>query len=247
MDTVVAIAIGVLATIFVASLVGLIVVCKQKYCKKPDLITTQHKDTQPDVQLIDEGVSQCQTGVELEDVQITPPNIEQILKDERWVDDASGLVPHCISILKICHHLSERLVAMAMGNTDQIHSPELLIEIVTIAKRINPRVDEVVSSMYPPMDPRLLEARCAALVLSVSHLVLVTKHACKFSGLLDWIDQSLADVDDHLRILHEASVAAESHLQVQTFGGHVSQVQSCNGNVVPVDVCNNPPSESSQV
>lgn len=46
MDTVVAIAIGVLATIFLASLVGLIVVCKQKYCKKPDLITIQHKDTQ---------------------------------------------------------------------------------------------------------------------------------------------------------------------------------------------------------
>jgi len=38
------------------------------------------------------------------------------------------------------------------------------------------------------------------LVLSVSHLVLVTKHACQFSGNMDWIDQSLADIEDHLRV-----------------------------------------------
>jgi len=43
-------------------------------------------------------------------------------------------------------------------------------------------------------------ARCTALVLSVSHLVLVTKHACKPSRNMDWIDQALADVEDHLRV-----------------------------------------------
>ena len=42
--------------------------------------------------------------------------------------------------------------------------------------------------------------RCTALVLSVSHLVLVTKHACKLSENMDWIDQSLADVEDHLKV-----------------------------------------------
>ena len=42
--------------------------------------------------------------------------------------------------------------------------------------------------------------RCAALVLSVSHLVLLTKNACHLSGVLDWIDQSLADVEDHLSV-----------------------------------------------
>ena len=47
---------------------------------------------------------------------------------------------------------------------------------------------------------RCAGGRCTALVLSVSHLVLITKNACRLSGVLDWIDQSLADVDDHLRV-----------------------------------------------
>lgn len=70
-----------------------------------------------------------------------------------------GLVPHCISILKSCHQLTERLVGMTMSNSDKIHTQEMLTDIVLVAKRINPRVDEVVQSMYPPLDPRLLEAR----------------------------------------------------------------------------------------
>ena len=67
-------------------------------------------------------------------------------------------MPHCIAILKTCHHLTERLVGMTMNNSDKI-SQEMLTDLVTIAKRINPRVDEVVQSMYPPLDARLLEAR----------------------------------------------------------------------------------------
>jgi hypothetical protein len=48
---------------------------------------------------------------------------------------------------------------MTMNNSDKIRTEEMLTEIVSVAKRINPRVDEVVQSMYPPLDPRLLEAR----------------------------------------------------------------------------------------
>ncbi|KAL3831434.1 hypothetical protein ACJMK2_023185 [Sinanodonta woodiana] len=93
-----------------------------------------------------------------------------------------------------------------MENSHQVRTEELLTDIITVSKRIGPRVDEVVQSMYPPLDARLLEARCTALVLSVSHLVLVTKHACKNSGKFDWIDQYLADVDEHLKVLREATL-----------------------------------------
>lgn len=48
---------------------------------------------------------------------------------------------------------------MTMGNSQTIQTQELLTEVVTVAKRISPRVDEVVVAMYPPLDPRLLEAR----------------------------------------------------------------------------------------
>ena len=34
-----------------------------------------------------------------------------------------------------------------------------MTDLIAMAKRITPRVDEVVRSMYPPLDPRLLEAR----------------------------------------------------------------------------------------
>ena len=44
METVVAVAIGILASIFVASLVGLVFVCRQK-CRRQDHITQQMKDT----------------------------------------------------------------------------------------------------------------------------------------------------------------------------------------------------------
>ena len=70
-----------------------------------------------------------------------------------------GLVPHCLEILRTCHNLTEKLVGLAMGNSHQLRSHEKITDLVTVAKRISPRVDEVVRSMYPPLDPRLLEAR----------------------------------------------------------------------------------------
>lgn len=70
-----------------------------------------------------------------------------------------GLAPHCLAILRICHMLTEKMVGMTMAQTQQLRTPETLMEIVAIAKRISPRVDDIVKSMYPPLDPRLLEAR----------------------------------------------------------------------------------------
>lgn len=210
MELVVAIAIGILSTIFVASVVALVFVCRQRCKKEADLITQQHRETRPDVQLIEEDAQRTGTAaVELEDVQINDPKLDQILKDEHWVDDVTGLVPHCLSVLKTCKYLTEQLVGMTMGNSQTIQTQELLTEVVTVAKRISPRVDEVVVAMYPPLDPRLLEARCTALVLSVNHLVLVTKHACQLSGEMDWIDQKMADVEEHLGVLREASLTLE--------------------------------------
>ncbi|CAL1535403.1 unnamed protein product [Lymnaea stagnalis] len=217
MELVVAIAIGILALVFVAAFVTLVLLLRYK-CKKVDHITEEHnKESRQDAHLIVEtpDVVGFQSGadVELGDVQITNPKLEELLNNEEWVDDATGLVPHCLSILKTCHHLTEKLVGMTMGNAPNIHTQETLTEIVSATKRINPRVDEVVQSFNHPLDPRLLEARFTALVLSVSHLVMITKNACRMSGTLDWIDQSLADVEDHLRVLREASINLEAYHQ----------------------------------
>ncbi|MBN3296549.1 TMM98 protein, partial [Amia calva] len=135
-----------------------------------------------------------------------------------------GLVSHCIAILKICHTLTEKLVAMTMGSGAKVKAPASLSDIITVAKRISPRVDDVVRSMYPPLDPKLLDARkkkkktavnyyisgATALLLSVSHLVLVTRNACHMSGSMDWIDQSLNAAEDHMTVLREAALASEA-------------------------------------
>uniref|UniRef100_A0A2I3G1J9 Transmembrane protein 98 n=1 Tax=Nomascus leucogenys TaxID=61853 RepID=A0A2I3G1J9_NOMLE len=176
METVVIVAIGVLATIFLASFAALML----RY------------DSKPIVGLI-----------ELDDVVITNPRIEAILENEDWIEDASGLMSHCIAILKICHTLTEKLVAMTMKTSASVS------DIIVVAKRISPRVDDVVKSMYPPLDRKLLDARTTALLLSVSHLVLVTRNACHLTRGLDWIDQSLSAAEEHLEALREAALASE--------------------------------------
>ncbi|XP_018583787.1 transmembrane protein 98 isoform X2 [Scleropages formosus] len=161
METVVIVAIGVLATIFLASFVALVVVCRQRYCRPIGLLN--HFDSKPTLELIGAMETQSEASeLELDDVVITNPHIEAILKSEHWIEDASGLVSHCISILKICHTLTEKLVAMTMGSGSKVKAPESLGDIITVAKRIGPRVDDVVRSMYPPLDPKLLDARSPA-------------------------------------------------------------------------------------
>ena len=51
------------------------------------------------------------------------------------------------------------MVGMTMRTSQTLRSPEEINDLATAARRIGPRVDEVVSTMYPPLDPRLLEAR----------------------------------------------------------------------------------------
>lgn len=225
METVVAVAIAILATVFVGSLIALILVIRHRYCRRLDLISQQLADSRPDIHLIN-GKDDL-PDVELDDVCLHP-DIEKILDDEQWVDDATGLIPHCLAILKTCHQLTERLVAMTMGNVQ--HQPhKRLWNIIEVAKRISPRVDDVVRSMYPPLDPRLLEARTTALVLSVTHLTLVTRSVCQVT-IFDWIQDSLNEMEGHLKVLRDAALAmddsgksiASTDTQTSFIGNHVT-------------------------
>lgn len=59
----------------------------------------------------------------------------------------------------------------------------------------------MVRSMYPPLDPRLLEARAAALSLAVTHLALIARYECGYRGKsLTWIDKSLAEMEGHMLV-----------------------------------------------
>lgn len=63
--------------------------------------------------------------------------------------------------------------------------------------------------MYPPLDARLLEARVAALVLSVGQLGLFAQSMALIPSdkqYIDWIDDGLAEMDRHLLVLRKASL-----------------------------------------
>ncbi|XP_034945693.1 transmembrane protein 98-like [Chelonus insularis] len=196
METVVAVALGALAAVFLGALLVLLVICRRQRCYY------KQKDSSDLNSDLLEGDNVCTLGLDAWE------NDEWLARAERWVDDATGLAPPCIAVLRSCHSLATSLTAIA----GTVNSNTVPLEIVDVARRIPPRVDDVVRSLYPPLDARLLEARVAALVLAVTHLALVTKHGVPKSQVrkLAFIDQALQDMDSHLIILRNAALAQEN-------------------------------------
>lgn len=224
METVVMVVIGVLAAVFVGALAALVMLCWQKLFQRGVCGLKRAKcrsaDMQPEIHLIEPDAE-----LELSDVCLHP-DIKEILADEQWVDDATGLVPQTLAVLRACHKLTERLAALAMS---PLTNHKTGSQIMSVARRISPRVDDVVRSMYPPLDPRLLEARTAALALAVTNLALVTRQGCTLgrqnSVRLDWIDQALASMDKHLKVLREAALSQELGCRMQQISGSSSNTQ----------------------
>ncbi len=98
-----------------------------------------------------------------------------------------------------------------MGNSQELRNPELLTDIVHIAKRITPRVDEVVRALYPPLDPRLLEAR------SVPPAPLVALMQCDFAPKVD------------SAVLSPGQVLVAGAVRVAPRAGHEERVSSLRG------------------
>lgn len=211
-ESIVIMAIVVLLIVFVGSLLALIIICYQRrnYLKKnffrKHFTTTDnsHPDNAFLIARHANGATKRQlaanNNMELDDVRLHP-NIDQILSDTEWVDDATGLIPHCLAVLKGCHHLTERLVAATMAAMPRFTETEQrskLYEIGRIAPTISPRVDDVVEAMYPPLDPRLLESRCLSLLLSVSRFAIVITYTCAIRG--QWIDDELKGLELQLKV-----------------------------------------------
>ncbi|XP_076048689.1 transmembrane protein 98-like [Oratosquilla oratoria] len=202
-EPIVAVALGVLAAVFLASLVALVLVCYRRAVNNnPSLFS--NLETRPEVRLINGG--DVWSEVELDDVKLAP-QIDKILKDTQWVDDATGLIPHCLAILKLCHQLTEHLVTTTMSPMQK----DRLSEIVDVTRRLSPRIDAVARAMYPPLDPRLLEARCSALVLTTTLLAWHTRAYTPKATHHRAFQEPLAEMDAHLGVLREAAMAYETY------------------------------------
>lgn len=213
-EGIVVMAIVILLIVFIGSLAALIIICFQRrnYMKKNFFRKHFTNHSQPDnayliaqqangtVKKNGRHLSNLNNNMELDDVRLHP-NIDQILSDTEWVDDATGLIPYCLAVLKGCHHLTERLVAATMSAMPRFTETQQrmkLHEISQIAPTISPRVDDVVEAMYPPLDPRLLESRCLSLLLSVSRLAIVIMYTCAIRG--QWIDDELKGLELQLKV-----------------------------------------------
>ncbi|XP_071632648.1 transmembrane protein 98 isoform X1 [Temnothorax longispinosus] len=219
METVVAVALGALAAVFLGALLVLLVICRRQRCYY------NQKDSAELSSDLLEGENITGLGLDAWESE------EWLAGAERWVDDATGLAPPCIAVLRSCHALAASLTTIAgTVNSNTVPLEIVDVSLITVhyssvmfflflilflftqvARRIPPRVDDVVRSLYPPLDARLLEARVAALVLAVTHLALVTKHGVPKSQArkLAFIDQALNDMDTHLLVLRNAALAQE--------------------------------------
>ncbi|KAG7165150.1 transmembrane protein 98-like [Homarus americanus] len=211
-EILVAVAIGVLAAVFLGSLAALALVCYRRALHaKHHLFYSQ--DIRPEV-LMNSG--ELWSELELDDVRLAP-QIDKILNDTQWVDDATGLIPHCLAILKLCHQMTERLVATTMTPIQK----ERLHDIIEVTRRLSPRIDDVARAMYPPLDPRLLEARCSALILTLTLLAWHARYSTS-NSTVTLINEALKDMDRHLTVLREAAMAHE------TFRGIFAEDVSCD-------------------
>ncbi|KRX83516.1 Transmembrane protein 98 [Trichinella sp. T6] len=214
MELVVAFAIAVLTIIFVGSVVALGLICRHRfYAKQLDEkpILKYSKDENSD------GKMAAHFGeFELDDVLQLSPNIEKILKEKTWMYDTSGLVEHCLSILRTCHWMTDKLSGLSFS---PVHGNQAVMDEVRLAtRRVMPRVDDLVRAMYSfngkGVQATLLEARAAALILATNNLVLAFRAAYPTAvENVEWLRVALSDLEMHLQQLREASQSEELQCQ----------------------------------
>uniref|UniRef100_A0A914Y601 Transmembrane protein 98 n=1 Tax=Panagrolaimus superbus TaxID=310955 RepID=A0A914Y601_9BILA len=90
------------------------------------------------------------------------------LNSNQWVYDVSGILEHCVAVLKLCHTLTDKLAKIPLNSI----SPQLNDVICQATARVVPRFDDLLQSMAAPnVDVRLIEARVVALCCSCWSLV----------------------------------------------------------------------------
>ncbi|KAI6241199.1 Transmembrane protein 98 [Aphelenchoides fujianensis] len=156
MDVVVYLALTVLLVVFCVSLIVLIHLCRRKYefnrlVSHPLRFSKlKHED--------------------LDFVQLSPHiGSAQSLNSNQWIFDVSGVLQHCVVVLKLCHSLTDQLAKIPLQDID----PQLNEIICEATSRLVPRFDNLLSTLsLPKVDVRLIEARATALTTACWSLVM---------------------------------------------------------------------------
>lgn len=204
MTPIIIVAIGLLSGILMVSMLALLVIfcTRRKYGKAS--LTTGQADTQyqmQDAELVkasgyrSRSESAGFSGFSPED------DLPEMFLDPDWTGDAENLISHCIDLLKACHILTGRLVSYTMDSSANVKSPNEMVNIVTAAKDIQPRVDNLVEAMYTPSDSKQIEERSTALYKSVCHLLQVIQGASSKPESFGWADEIIVFMEKHMEAM----------------------------------------------
>uniref|UniRef100_A0A7E4ZQP5 Transmembrane protein 98 n=1 Tax=Panagrellus redivivus TaxID=6233 RepID=A0A7E4ZQP5_PANRE len=155
MDVVVLMAVVILGIVFCMSSAVLFYLCKRRYEYKRLLMSEQLRFSKLSQDNVD-------------DIIRLSPHISEALSSNQWVYDVSGILEHCVAVLKLSHTLTDKLAKIPLTSI----SPQLNDVICQATSRVVPRFDDLLKSMAAPnVDVRLIEARVIALVTTCFSLV----------------------------------------------------------------------------
>lgn len=224
MELVVLVAIGVLLIIFVGSLLALILLCRHRRAQAN--AAGWLNEQKPMLKYSRDGMSEGlgnemnpNIESEVDDMLQLSPNIAKILQDNDWIYDASGLVHHSLAILRICHQITDQLSGLTFNPVP--NNQEAVDDVRDWTRRIMPRVDDLVRTMYlcsrrgvqVGLQATLLEARAAALVMAVSGVTTSFRAAyprAAANGELTWLRTAIHEMEQHLEALRLAAEHEEN-------------------------------------
>ena len=190
MELVVTLALVVLVAVFLFSLWMLVVTCQRRR-RYNRLIESQSQQQLRFSKLRQEN---------LDDIGQLGPHISQTLDRNQWVEElATGLLQHCVAVLKLCHSLTERMAKIPLDS----QQPELNELICKATTRVMPRFEALLRAMadHSQVDIRVLEARVGALVSACWALAAPAMTNPKHKPALD---ELIGEMDNHLQELQLA-------------------------------------------
>ncbi|XP_058948290.2 transmembrane protein 98 [Pocillopora verrucosa] len=225
------IAVSLLGTVVTASLFALLLlICTKRRCRKAEFSQQQYQ--KQDAELVQAAWNTSHTELGLDGFS-PQDDLPEMFLDPDWSGDAEHLISHCIDLLKSCHVLTEQLVAHTMESSGTIKSPTEMDKIVTAAKKIRPRVDELVKAMYIPSDSKQIEEKSTALYKSVCQLLQVVRGASNRPDALAWAGEIIVAIEKHMEVMQsECQSVCSSCSSIQSTASSVSCL--CQQSVVMV-------------
>lgn len=225
------IAVSLLGTVLTASLFALLLlICTKRRCRKAEFSQQQYQ--KQDAELVQAAWNTSHTELGLDGFS-PQDDLPEMFLDPDWSGDAEHLISHCIDLLKSCHVLTEQLVAHTIESSGRIKSPTEMGKIVTAAKEIRPRVDELVKAMYIPSDSKQIEEKSTALYKSVCQLLQVVRGASNRPDALAWAGEITVAIEKHMEAMQsECQSVCSSCSSIQSTASSVSCL--CQQSVVMV-------------